>query len=1192
MASCDRRNPLSRSGTNQRARVAKALDPEFVKVDERETADLIMFAQRLAPHLRYYGPDNIVDGDWTPFFSTDISAILARLATLPTASFRAFFADLTEYLTIDPARGANDLANHFRLVFYLPLLLLKEAGDGFARLPRDHPLRAFMQTVVKRDVAAPLTSLIGFYKGVGALAQPIFADTKPDPADYNVDFNDADPRIQLPSAVSQRVAATNILSAFGIDDTFIAEIAPAGWNALYAGTAPDPNPYLDSEGNPFGQIFDALNYNLLADAIEQLFRAAERLAQEAERQLEASLTTHDAHTPHYGLWLAFLRLFAIAQRHLNGFTKRHLDHYYTDILRLCRRKPVPDKVHLVFELGKTIAAHLIKAGTLFKAGKDATGKEVSYALDADFVANRAKVAELKALYLPTQPGVGQFRIPRAAPVANSRDGVGDPLPKDDPRWKPFGPAAAPAARVGFALADRKLFLRDGARQILLSVTPVAPFPTVRQLSAIKASYTGPKGWVDIRAPKLLGCVSPALGILFQIWLDGEDPPVVPYDAKRHGEGFAATAPILKIEFDFASPADGEQMFAFLGSTAVQSIALQVAGQDIRNVTLHNDFGPLDPAKPFLPFGPAPQVGASLVLGSSELFSKQLERISLHVTWENAHNDDDFLLKDASNTYTVRGQYLGNSTWSPPTSPLALFSSSGVTRTLTFSNLENLRVLPAQSLKNEPFTGTSSAGFVRAVLQKDFGHSRYTDAKTLALVNIAKDPGWTPPTGYPFNTQNSLPKEPYTPKIIDFSVSYRTTAGAPEHFFHLLPFGHKEVAPAALFPALANEGELYIGVGDLDPPQRLSLLLQTAPGSANPLKGETDLQWHYLRGNEWVAFTEQSVDDKSNNLTGSGVVGLAVPEDADTEHTVLPAGLHWVRVAATSDADALNDIVTVAAQAATATFLDQGNDPDFVATPLPAGTIAKPKVGDPAIKTITQPFPSFGGRARESDQHFYWRASERLRHKDRAVAMWDYERLVLQEFPQVYLVKCINHTELKRGAANAIVADNELKPGHVLVVTVPYVREGGAGNPLRPYTDKATLVAIDRFLRQRVSPFVRLEVQNPKVEEVQVKFKVAFTDDVKDIAFYQLGLNDAIVRFLTPWANPGGADISFGGKWHKSAIIDFIEEQPYVDYVTDVEMYHRADIAGPVPAVDEDVAQATTARSILVSHPTHIIQAIG
>ena len=300
----------------------------------------------------------------------------------------------------------------------------------------------------------------------------------------------------------------------------------------------------------------------------------------------------------------------------------------------------------------------------------------------------------------------------------------------------------------------------------------------------------------------------------------------------------------------------------------------------------------------------------------------------------------------------------------------------------------------------------------------------------------------------------------------------------------------------------------------------------------------------------------------------------------------------MRLAVVSDADALNSLVSIDAQAASATFLDQGNAADFLETPLAVGTISKLKISDASIKKIEQPAESFGGKPPESDDHFYTRASERLRHKDRAAAVWDYEHLILEAFPEIYKVKCINHTELHRDLANNIIADNELKPGHVLVVTIPYITAESAVDPLRPYTPKKTLVAVDAFLRQRISPFVNLEVQNPKIEEVQVKFDVAFNENIADISFYKDELNLALRRHLTPWTYAEGSEISFGGKWHKSAIINFVEEQPYVDYLKNVEMYHRVDIEMENwSKIDEEVVEATTSRSILVSHNSHIINEI-
>lgn len=78
--------------------------------------------------------------------------------------------------------------------------------------------------------------------------------------------------------------------------------------------------------------------------------------------------------PHYALFIAFLRLFEIAQNDLNQFTKRHLDFYYEKVLGLAKRDGEPDKVHVIFELAKNVSQELIAKGTAVDAGKDATGK--------------------------------------------------------------------------------------------------------------------------------------------------------------------------------------------------------------------------------------------------------------------------------------------------------------------------------------------------------------------------------------------------------------------------------------------------------------------------------------------------------------------------------------------------------------------------------------------------------------------------------------------------------------------------------------------------------------------------------------------------------------------------------------------------------------------------------------------------
>jgi hypothetical protein len=161
---------------------------------------------------------------------------------------------------------------------------------------------------------------------------------------------------------------------------------------------------------------------------------------------------------------------------------------------------------------------------------------------------------------------------------------------------------------------------------------------------------------------------------------------------------------------------------------------------------------------------------------------------------------------------------------------------------------------------------------------------------------------------------------------------------------------------------------------------------------------------------------------------------------------------------------------------------------------------------------------------------------------------------------------------------------------VVVVTVPWTTGRPHLDPLRPYTDQATLKKVRDVLTPRLSPFVRLEVANPKFEEVQTRFKVAFLDGIDDTAFYLGELEKAVIGYLAPWSVGSGADITFGGKLRKSTVIDFVEELPYVDYLEDFELYHRPDLANPAwTPTDQETIEATTARSILVPAASHQIE---
>jgi hypothetical protein len=103
--------------------------------------------------------------------------------------------------------------------------------------------------------------------------------------------------------------------------------------------------------------------------------------------------------PHFDLLLTFLKLLRHAQAELNRFTRRHLEFYYQEVLRLVPNKGLPDRVHVVVELVDGQRQFFLPSGTLLSAGSDSQGSDLFYSTDRDLLASQAQVASLKTLFV-------------------------------------------------------------------------------------------------------------------------------------------------------------------------------------------------------------------------------------------------------------------------------------------------------------------------------------------------------------------------------------------------------------------------------------------------------------------------------------------------------------------------------------------------------------------------------------------------------------------------------------------------------------------------------------------------------------------------------------------------------------------------------------------------------------------------
>lgn len=1185
-ADCNNKNPLQRSGTSQYQRVLEALLPSYAQVDERDYADLILFARNYAACLNYYNALNKADGDWTSLMKMDVSVTLAAQVKQNAVKYFSYITWLSEFINAFDGLGTNIIKDHYKFIYDFLYTLIYDLDRQHGSLPEDFEFTQYLGNTIRSRLAELAKRLDAWYEGSVTEGLLDAAGTA------------RSIKAPVPVKLTQELKKQALSSIWAAGTSFVPE---------YHGSS------------VASKIKNVVNHNMFKGVVENILKSLSQIIETARQYLDQTLTDFPTHTPHYALYLTFLRLFRVAQNDLNTYSERHLQFYYREVLRLMPRPAVPDEVHLVFELARNVNSHLLPADTIFKGGKNADGLEMYYGLTDDIVVNTGKVKTIRAIYKEEKTSAdGNYQNVYSAPVANSADGKGADL-GEGKAWETFGdPGKNDMAVTGFAIAHSLLYLKEGERRVEIFIQcaglkELLNAEAIDIMANLKVELTGAEGWyeVELETGALVGVVWVFENLaIFQFEMGAEAPAIIPYSEEIHGGGFETGLPVIR--FTMVNTKGQFNAGKIMSAVSLGTVNLFVSVSGMKSVSIQNEVSVLDPAKPFQIFGPQPHVGSSFIIGSKEIMLKNRQNevsVNLDIEWDNIdrletgkgdgnqyyYTGDNDGGNDPDGGKKILAGYLKNGNWVMDTASQEIFKHvhqtvGGKTYHCPISNTLNITIPVFDTdfdfSEDEVYNIQSRNGFAKLEFRGliDFGHSDYVRRLMQQAVKGASA---------------VIPPEPYTPTVKSLTVRYTAqasfdmadaTAGSVNdtrgRFYHIHPFGHAEQHRAflgagtniPLIPRFSNEGELFVGLEKFAASQSVNILFQVSEGSADPTRDRQNLVWHYLAAsNIWKPFDTRSLVDETNDLTRSGIIKFPFPADAVAANTLMGEQLFWIRGVVQQDSAAVCDMVALHAQAAKAQLTDYAASGLEFKSLLPASTISKLLKSDSAVKKIEQPYASFNGKARETDPQFYTHTSERLRHKKRSITMWDYERMVLEQFPQIYKVKCLNHTAVRMGGATP-EKDNELAPGHVVVVTLPDLQNRNAFNPLRPQTSLGTLVEVAEFLKQHISPWVKIQVKNARFEEIQLDFRVKFMND--DTAYYHDVLIGELEEFLSPWAYGGTRDIEFGGRMQRSVLLNFVEERPYVDYVTCFKMYHIVD---GVKSADVEEAEATSARSIFVSY---------
>ena len=872
--------------------------------------------------------------------------------------------------------------------------------------------------------------------------------------------------------------------------------------------------------------------------------------------------------PSAAIYAIFAKLMERIQKHLNELPERRIDFYFRKVLEERPNKAHGDHAHIVFPIEIEDFNYTLPKGTRFSAGTNKDDETIEFESVTDVELNDTRVQKIFTLAIPENSAPMFTEIPTYTPEQALENKEHTPYPLFGLTRSGDRISTSQHARVGLAVSSRLLYLNDGVRRIKVQMVfeeesvkgtllekGQNPEQFLRVFSnAFRISLTTEEGWYEVDGYQLESCVlnpgyAPnSIGLVIQ--LSDMAPPIVNCDPAIHGKDFTMNHPAMRILMTSSSSYNPWENFRNL---VMRGVRLQTKVTGCRRLALCSDIGPLSMNTPVQPFGPLPVLGNSFIVGCEEIRGKRLSSFEIHGNWRGLPKTRNFCdwykqYPDAPLTrdFKVSVSALLGGYWSPSSSQAPIIHELFTSNPESISNKFSIscdNMLGGKSFSAsydaDDFEYTPSArdGFFKLKLispEKAFLHQEYSKVLCGNLMQRAIKKN--------FEKEMEFPNQPYTPELENLSVNYTATAEInmkrTEHsdgqILFLRPWGISTKNHLKL-----QDGALFLGLSPKAGGKKVNLYFQMNRDSDNIYEeDEIGFLWAYLNENGWTKIPADSIlYNTTANFTTSGIVSLSLPKDFQVDSPMMPKGLCWIRLEPQGEWRHCSRLFSVYAQAVEVVRCGGfGQIQNF--SHCKPGSINTLEESIGGISEVYQLDETFSGEPEEDNNGMRTRVAEYLYHRNRILTAKDCERMILEEFPDVHLVKCF-------AGLNPKTPDIAC-PGYMLVVPVsPLYDEGRIWDPR---LSGMILDNIKTFLKERTSAFSKIIVMNPQFEKIQVRCNVDFVNDT-DEGNRLLELNKQINQYLSPW-NDGGLTQFFGSTLDKEHLLMFIQNLPYVEAVHD------------------------------------------